>query len=85
MNCTLIDLKGGRVPKNHHKAVESMSHAVVSVVLHAIRRNGLEKTLEDLNAHCQHRPESDEVVYQGMLKMVKSSTEDRKRTAESKT
>jgi len=64
--------------------LEFMAHTVVGVILSTIRRNGLEKTLEDLHASCQHMPESDELVYQGLLKIISNITDEHKRIAEAK-
>jgi hypothetical protein len=80
----LTDRKGGPVTEPKDKKVEFLSHAIVGVILSSIRRNGLEKTLEDLNHNCRDHPESDEIVYQGLLKLVSTITEDRRRIAEAK-
>ena len=61
-----------------------MMHSLVGVLLDAIKRNGLEKTLEDLNQNCRLSPESGEDVYQGMLKCISSISERHERIAEKK-
>ena len=64
--------------------LEFVMHSVVSVMLDAIKRNGLEKTLEDLNRHCRIRPVSDEGVYASLLKCINNISERRERIPENK-
>ena len=57
--------------------VQLFAHCLVSVILGAIKRNGIEKTIEDLQHNCRSRPASDEYVYQDLLGMLNAISETR--------
>ena len=50
--------------------VEFLSYSVVSLILSAIKRNGLEKTLQDLRSNCRIEIKDNEVVYQDFLQLL---------------
>ena len=52
-------------------------HCLVGMILDSIRRNGLEKTLDDLRKNCRMSPTSNEDVYQDMLQVINRMSERR--------
>jgi len=47
-----------------------MSYCVVGLILDAIKRNGLEATLEDLRKSCREHPKSDQETYKDFIDVV---------------
>jgi hypothetical protein len=54
---------------------EFASYCIVGLVLDAIKRNGLEATLEDLRQSCRSHPNSDEATYRDFLDVVNRISE----------
>ena len=52
-------------------------HCLVGVILDSIRRNGIDKTIEDLRGKCRLSPVSDEDTYQDFLNVVNGVSEKR--------
>ena len=63
---------------------EFMMHCLVGMILDAIRRNGIEKTLEDLHNNFRLSPASDEQTYQDLLKVINRMSERREIIAQKK-
>lgn len=53
-----------------NQKMDFVIHSMVGVVLAAVKRNGIEKTLEDLHKNCRLGPRGDELVYRGMLSIL---------------
>ena len=50
-------------------------HCLIGIVLSAVRRNGIDKTIEDLQKSCRLSPKSDEHIYQDLLAMLNDMSE----------
>ncbi len=50
-------------------------HSLIGIVLSAVKRNGLDKTIQDLRKNCRMAPESDEATYQDFLDSINKISE----------
>jgi len=62
--------KGGSVFNKQNQQFDFIAYHIVVMVLSSIRRNGLEKTLEDLRKNCRGWSNSNEEVYQDVLAVI---------------
>ncbi len=63
---------------------EYTAYIFVGLILSAIRRNGLEATLQDLQRNCRHHPKSDEATYRDFLDVLNSVSEKHEAIARKK-
>ena len=63
---------------------EFTMHCLAGIILDSMRRNGIDRTIEDLRKNCRLSPASDEQTYQDFLKIINRMSERREIIAQKK-